>query len=329
MGHEVHLFAAPGSRCPTNGFLHYIRGSYGIINTSFEREVYDWHWEEIKKADFIIDCSHQHWVGERIYHNHPEYKDRIVNVLNGLVTWLPNPPYNLILGSKAWYEHSIRGQSQFFGTRWEEKYGKTIPPLNPDACRGIIYWRCNTDFYAPSNYEKDNYLLCLGRPTPYKGLHNAILLAAKLGATLKILMPMENPEHKHWGEFYLEMIRDANSKGAGIEVVSFPQNSQNHLLKRELYRRAKALLFLVEAHEPFGLVVIEALACGCPVIVSAMGAMPEILRHGKTGFLCETLEDMENAVKGIDEINPEECRREAVARFDRKQSAIQFLGLAP
>ena len=329
MGHEVHLFAAPGSKCPTNGFLHYVRGSYGIINSAFEREVYGWHWGEIKKADYIIDCSHLHIVGERIYHQHPEYKDRVVNVLNGLVTWMPDPPYNLILGSKAWYTLSILGWSQFFGTHWEEEYGRTIPPLNPEACRGIIYWRCNTDFYAPSGYEKDDYFLCLGRPTPYKGLHNAILVAAKLGVTLKVVMPMQNPEHKHWGEFYLETIRDANSKGANIQVVSLPENSQSHLLKRELYRRAKALLFPIEAHEPFGLVVIEALSCGTPVIASNMGAMPEILRHEKTGFLCYGLDDIENAVKRIDETNPEECRREAVMRFDRKQSAVQFLALAP
>jgi glycosyltransferase involved in cell wall biosynthesis len=149
---------------------------------------------------------------------------------------------------------------------------------------------------------------------------------------------MDLAEHKYFGEEYLKQIRDANSKGAQIEFVKLPNNSQHHLAKRELYRKAKALLFTIESHEPFGLTVIEALSCGTPVLATRIGSMPEIITQGLNGYLIDmagTTEDPQNigawqrAIGWIEEglISPEDCRKDAFVRFDRMVAASRYLAL--
>jgi glycosyltransferase involved in cell wall biosynthesis len=78
---------------------------------------------------------------------------------------------------------------------------------------------------------------------------------------------------------------------------------------------ARALLFPIDWPEPFGLVVIESLACGTPVIARRRGSVPELVRHEQTGFIGDTLEAMEQAVKALDRIERAVCRRDVEARF--------------
>jgi glycosyltransferase involved in cell wall biosynthesis len=78
---------------------------------------------------------------------------------------------------------------------------------------------------------------------------------------------------------------------------------------------AKALLHLINFEEPFGLSVIEALACGTPVIAFPRGALPELIEHGRTGFLVGSIDEAVEAIGRIDEIDRQECRRVAEARF--------------
>jgi glycosyltransferase involved in cell wall biosynthesis len=74
-------------------------------------------------------------------------------------------------------------------------------------------------------------------------------------------------------------------------------------------------LFPIDWPEPFGLVMIEALACGTPVIARGRGSVPELILDGQTGFVVDTLEEMEAAVKALDRIDRAECRRDVVKRF--------------
>ena len=91
--------------------------------------------------------------------------------------------------------------------------------------------------------------------------------------------------------------------------------------------KAKALLHLIGFDEPFGLSVVEALACGTPVIAYRRGSMPELIDNGVTGFLVDTLDQAIAAIERIDEIDRATCRRAAVARFGVDRMADEYLAL--
>jgi len=329
LGNEVHLFGAPGSKCPTNGFLHYIRGTHGAIPLTLENEVYQVYRDELLNSDFIIDCSHDHLVAEQIYWFHREHAKKLFNVLNGVVTvWPRCRPWNMIVGSNKWRELVINAVSQFKGTPWEKtQFDIALPKRFEENEVHIIPWACDTNFYTWTQHEGD-YLLWVGRPTPYKGLAKAIDLAVKTAMPFKVLIRKQAiSEHEYYGVTYADIIKKANKNGAKIEVVDEAKEPFGNMLKLELYQNAKALLFPSESHEPFGLVLIEALACGCPVVCSNLGALPEIIENGVTGFCCANDEEYLNAINNIDSISRETCRKTAVERFDRTVAAKNYLSL--
>jgi glycosyltransferase involved in cell wall biosynthesis len=94
--------------------------------------------------------------------------------------------------------------------------------------------------------------------------------------------------------------------------------------KDELLRNAAALLFPIRWPEPFGLVMAEALACGTPVVALRTGSVPEVLEHGVTGFICETEEELVEAVGRLDEIDRARCRSEAMRRFSPALMADRY-----
>jgi len=97
--------------------------------------------------------------------------------------------------------------------------------------------------------------------------------------------------------------------------------------KIELMQGAKALLFPSLFYQPFATVVLQALACGTPVIVTNMGAMPEMIKHGKTGFLCNNANELSQAINNIKTISNTDCRLDAEKRFDRKMMTKEYIKL--
>jgi len=191
----------------------------------------------------------------------------------------------------------------------------------------IIVHNCDTSFYTPSEHAKQDFFLWVGRPTPYKGLGKAIELVMRADVPFKVLASREILEHQYYGVRFSEMIEKANSKGAKIEMLEEAKQPFGSVFKRELYRNAKALIFPSESNEPFGLVLIEAIACGCPCIVSNLGALPEKIENGVNGFVCKNDEEYLQAIKNIDSISPEACRKVAVEKFDRSVAAQNYLNL--
>jgi len=330
LGHEVHLFAAPGSKCPSNGFLHYVRGTYGSISLVAEDEVYQVYKDELLKSDFILDCSHNHLVAEQIYWFHREHAKKLFNVLNGVVTiWPRCRPWNIIVGSNKWKELVVNAISQFKATLWEgSEFDFPLPKRFEENEVHVIPWACDTSFYTQNeNYSKGDYFLWVGRPTPYKGLGKAIELVMAADVPFKVLASRQILEHQYFGLKFSEMIQKANAKGAKIEMLQEAKQPFGSLFKRDVYRNAKALVFPSESSEPFGLVLIEAMACGCPSIVSNLGALPEIIENGVNGFVCRNDEEYLEAIKNIDSISPETCRKIAVEKFDRSVVAENYLTL--
>jgi glycosyltransferase involved in cell wall biosynthesis len=95
--------------------------------------------------------------------------------------------------------------------------------------------------------------------------------------------------------------------------------------KNELLGHAKALLFPIDWPEPFGLVMIEALACGTPVIAWRQGSVPEVLADGVTGYIVESVTEAVNAIARLDQLNRYECRRVFEERFTDERMARDYL----
>ena len=142
--------------------------------------------------------------------------------------------------------------------------------------------------------------------TADKGAHTAIEVARRLDRRLIMAGKVnEGPER----EFFAAEVEPYLSDNIHY------RGEVDHLTKVELYKRARCTLFPIQWPEPFGLVMIESLACGTPVIAMRQGSVPEVIEHGRTGFIVETADEMVEAVARIDEIDPEECRRAVEERF--------------
>ncbi|MBA3653750.1 MAG: glycosyltransferase family 4 protein [Actinobacteria bacterium] len=162
------------------------------------------------------------------------------------------------------------------------------------------------------------YCLFLGRMSPDKGAHRAVMAAEKAGVPLKMIGKMREA----WEfEYFEENVKPGLS--AQIEYLG----EVPHEEKVELLAHARALLFPIRWNEPFGMVMIEAMACGTPVIAYPEGAVPEVVEHGRTGFLVDSEEDMAAAIARIDEIDRSECRAAVEGYFSTDRMVAEHVAL--
>jgi len=171
--------------------------------------------------------------------------------------------------------------------------------------------------YQPG-WHKEDYFLFLGRIYPAKGLHTAIRLVQAAGRRLVCAGPVYEPDRPYFEEQIAPHLDGRRIMYVG--PADFPR-------KVDLLRKARALLLPLEVDESFGLVMVEALACGTPVIASARGAVPEIIVSGRTGFVAHSFDDFLKAIKAIDEIDPQVCRRHAIRYFSGDRMVEAYLQL--
>jgi glycosyltransferase involved in cell wall biosynthesis len=159
----------------------------------------------------------------------------------------------------------------------------------------------------PCQPHRGDYLLFLGRLNPEKGCHRAIAVAMELGLPLKIAGKKREPgEEQYFDEFVAPHVGRR-----GIEYLG----EVTHGEKVELLQDARATLFPIEWQEPFGLVMIESMACGTPVIATRWGAVPEVIEHGRSGVIVDDYRLIPAALEEADRIDPLECRRYVEERF--------------
>jgi glycosyltransferase involved in cell wall biosynthesis len=159
----------------------------------------------------------------------------------------------------------------------------------------------------PCKPHRGDYLLFLGRFSPDKGAHRAIAVAMELGLPLK--MAGKNREQKE-RQYFAEFVEPHLGHG-GIEYFG----EVSHGEKVELLQDARATLFPIEWEEPFGLVMIESMACGTPVIATRHGAVPEVIEHGRSGIIVDNYREMSAALEEADALDPIECRDYVEDRF--------------
>jgi glycosyltransferase involved in cell wall biosynthesis len=167
----------------------------------------------------------------------------------------------------------------------------------------------------PVQPHRGDYLLFLGRLSHDKGAHRAIEVAKQTGLALKIAGKMREPLEK---QYFEEHIRP--KLGWGIEYLG----EVPHEEKVDLLQNARATLFPIAWEEPFGLVMIESMACGTPVIATRRGAVPEVIEDRRGGIIVEHHRDMAAAVEKADRIDPLECRRYVEERFSRERMVADY-----
>jgi glycosyltransferase involved in cell wall biosynthesis len=165
--------------------------------------------------------------------------------------------------------------------------------------------------------RKQPYLSFLGRIVPEKGLHLAIEVARQTGIPLKIAGEVQ-PAYQ---DYYDNRIKP-EIDGRLIEYLG----EADHSVKNELLANSKAFLFPIQWNEPFGLVMIEAMACGTPVIALPGGAVAEVVKNGVSGYICSGVNDMVQRVQNID-LDPQQIRRYAEEHFSVARMADDYLRL--
>jgi glycosyltransferase involved in cell wall biosynthesis len=163
--------------------------------------------------------------------------------------------------------------------------------------------------------EKDDYAAFLGRMAPCKGPHLAIEAARRANIRLKLAGEVQPGFHQYWEQHVRPHI-----DGTQIEYLG----EADRALKNDLLSRARALLFPIQWEEPFGLVMIEAMACGTPVLAFAGGAVEEVIQDGVNGWICRTPADMAAHVASLD-LSPGACRASVVEHFSTARMTDQYV----
>lgn len=185
----------------------------------------------------------------------------------------------------------------------------------------VVYNGIDLNFFK-FNDKPEDYFLWAGRVDKYKGIENAIEIAKKTKIKL-YLVGKTDPEKK---DYFEKEIRPNLSD----KIRFLGELSQKELVR--LYRGAKALIYPIEWHEPFGLVMAEAQACGTPVITFKLGSTSEVVNHGKTGFVIPFLDkngkknvnEMQKAVENIGSIKRKDCRDFAENNFNLEKMVENY-----
>ncbi len=169
--------------------------------------------------------------------------------------------------------------------------------------------------------EKEDFFLFVGRVNWEKGLDLAIRVANKAGVNLVMAVKMTEAFEK---EFFRKEILPWIDKYPEHLFFQFHKEIPRHMIF-DLIRRAKCVLFTSQWEEPFGLVMIESMACGTPVIALRRGAAPEVIIEGQNGFLCDSEDEMIAATKKVDVINPKDCRKHVEKYFSREKMTKDYV----
>lgn len=296
LGHDVTLFAPEGS-VSTAGLHPTAVAPLSSQPEVDQRAIEDRHVETAMRAaaDLGLDIVHSH------LHVHAlAFADLarcpVVTTLHG-VAWNDDTHHALL-------EHSAK---PFVSLSHSER--RFLPELNYVATvpNGIT-----TEDFPPGDSD-DGYLAFVGRISPEKAPHLAVEVARRSGRHLLMAGVIED-RHRDYANRVLDSV------GPGVDFLGPLARPELSLL----LRNATATIMPLQWDEPFGLVVVESLASGAPVVAWRRGAMAEIVDEGVTGFLVENVTEAVHAVERIDSISRAECARVARARFDRRVMAESY-----
>ena len=171
------------------------------------------------------------------------------------------------------------------------------------------------DLHQPT-FSKGEYLAFLGRISPEKRVDRAIEIAGKLGMPLRVAAKIDEADRHYFDSEISDLLADSD-----VEFVGEIGERD----KTEFLGNAAALLFPIDWPEPFGLVMIEAMACGTPVIAFRGGSVPEIIDEGVTGFIVESIEEAVQAVQRIPTLDRNAVHQQFLKRFTARHMCENYL----
>jgi glycosyltransferase involved in cell wall biosynthesis len=287
-GHEVVLVAAPGSEVAGAELVSPLASLPGVIG----EPAADWRhalsgFDALSDVDVVID--HSGPLGALLTSS---FQVPGLHVTHGPLDAVPIEIYEGIARRSPRLRLVAISGAQ-----------RTMAPSLPFA--GVCHNGLDLDT-APFRAQPDGYLAFLGRMSPEKGPADAIRIARRAGLPLLIGAKCREPaEHEYFA-------RDV-APALGPDVVWLGELDAAG--KYSLLAGARGLLFPIAWPEPFGMVMIEAMACGTPVLATARGSVPEVVADGLTGFVRATPDELVDAVGRIPEIDRRACRRWVAERF--------------
>jgi glycosyltransferase involved in cell wall biosynthesis len=193
---------------------------------------------------------------------------------------------------------------------------RPMPPVN---WMSAVYHGLPRDLLRFSPVPSGGYLAFLGRISPEKRPDRAIEIAVRAGLPLKIAAKVDKVDEAYWNERIKPLV-DANPNVEYIGEI-------DELAKAKFLGDALALLFPIDWPEPFGLVAIEAMACGTPVIAFRCGSAPEVIDEGVTGFIVRSVDEAVRKVALIETLSRARIRRTFERRFTAERMANDYLAL--
>jgi glycosyltransferase involved in cell wall biosynthesis len=181
-----------------------------------------------------------------------------------------------------------------------------------------VYHGLPANLHAPSFEPRDGYLAFLGRISPEKGPERAIAIARAAGIALKIAAKVDKADETFFRENILPLL-----DRPGVQFVGEIEERA----KTEFLGQASALLFPIDWPEPFGLAMIEAMACGTPVLAFRRGSVPEVIDAGVTGEIVETVDEAVLALPRVLSLDRRKVRRRFEQRFSAKRMAEDYINV--
>jgi glycosyltransferase involved in cell wall biosynthesis len=290
-GHEVELFAPRDSTCPlpNRSSLYRARGSIGGLydQSEYARIGYD----KLHHCDIISD----HTLGAQ---HLKEDSPPVVVTMHGPPIGVFRRRYEDISAVASLVAISTSQRREVGSIR----VGATIP-------HGIHLQE------YPLKTNTGEYFLFLGRFHPEKSPHIAVEVARKVGAKLVLAGKVEGPEENSYFNMHIRPL--LNERIIFIGEIGGAE-------RIEMLQDARALLAPYWKFEPFGLTILEAIACGTPVIAFPFGSSLDVIQNGINGFVCSDASEMAQRLYQVEEIIPSACRRSIASTHDAAQMAWRY-----
>ena len=190
-------------------------------------------------------------------------------------------------------------------------------PLPWASWAGTVHHGLPLELHRP-HYDAGRYLVFLGRISPEKRLDRAIAIAQRAALPLKIAAKIDAADREYFAAHIQPLLSDP-----GVEYLG----EIDECAKMQLLGGALALLFPIDWPEPFGLTMIEAMACGTPVIAFDRGSVPEVVDPGITGFIVTSVDEAVACVQRARGLDRRRCRRQFESRFSAERMAREYCSI--
>lgn len=190
-------------------------------------------------------------------------------------------------------------------------------PIPWANCVATVYHGLPEDLYT-FNPTPEPYLAFLGRISPEKGVDHAIEIAKRAGMKLKIAAKVDKVDQEYFNTLIRPLLQDDHVEYIG-EISERDKNA--------FLGNAFALMFPIDWPEPFGLVMIEAMACGTPTVAYRHGSIPEVIDEGISGFIVDTIDDAITAIGNIHTLSRQQCRHIFEQRYSASRMARDYLAV--